>query len=98
MGRGPFLFVSCKSVHEMTKQTTTVPTVPVVALKKWARDIGISDTTAWRWAKAGLIHPINIYGKLYLAQSDILQFLARAESGEFFRESPGICAKQKAAA
>jgi hypothetical protein len=64
---------------------------PIVALRKWTRDIGISETTAWRWAKAGLIHPINIYGKLYLTKEDIKRFAARAQAGEFSKAPGGVC-------
>jgi hypothetical protein len=71
-------------------------TAPMVALRKWAREIGVSDTTAWRWAKAGLIHPVNIYGKLYLTQQDLEQFAARANAGEFSQSPAGACATKEA--
>lgn len=77
--------------HNETKTET------MISLRKWSRDLGISDTTAWRWTKAGLIHPINIYGKLYLTGEDVRQFATRAKAGEFSQPSagctarPGIC-------
>ena len=70
------------------------PCAVLVALRKWVRELGISDTTAWRWTKAGLIHPINVSGKLYLSAEDVQQFAARAKAGEFAKKPAG-CAVRK---
>jgi hypothetical protein len=75
-------------MHEADNKNTS----SIVALRKWVRDIGISDVTAWRWSRDGLIHPINIHGKLYLTQSDIEQFAARAQRGEFAKAPVGCAA------
>lgn len=73
----------------------------MVAMNAWLDRLGRSGVTGWRWAKAGLIHPINIFGKLYLTAEDITQFEARAAKGEFARRNPGAEAmnrKEEAAA
>jgi hypothetical protein len=51
--------------------------------------IGRSETTGWRWAKAGWLHPINISGRNYLSCADINQFYRRAEAGEFAKPASG---------
>lgn len=68
---------------------------PLIALRVWTRQLGISDVTAWRWSKAGYIHPLNIAGKLYLSADDLAQFEARAKAGEFSKPPAGACAPQK---
>ena len=67
----------------------------LIALRKWLKDTGISSTTAWRWTRAGLISPVNVYGKLYLRVEDLEQFAARAKGGEFSR-GPAGAAKRSA--
>ena len=69
-------------------KTETKP-LTLIAFTKWQRNMGISDTTGWRWAKAGWLHPINICGKLYLTPEDQTQFYERVERGEFAREPKG---------
>jgi hypothetical protein len=66
---------------------------PVVALRKFERDAGISSTSSWRWTKAGWLHPIRIANKLYLTREDLAQFYARAKAGEFAKAPSGVCAK-----
>jgi hypothetical protein len=70
----------------------TTAQTPVVNYRRWARQVGISHVTAWRWVKDGRLHPVNISGKLYLTQEDIQQFADRAKAGEFARKPHG-CAK-----
>jgi hypothetical protein len=52
-----------------------------------------SDTTGWRWAKAGWLHPINIGGRPHLKREDIQAFLQRAERGEFARAPRGAAGR-----
>jgi hypothetical protein len=67
---------------------TTVPTL--ISLNKWLQQLGVTSTTGWRWRKKGILRTINIYGRLYLSQEAIAEFLARAGNGEFAVESkPG---------
>ena len=64
----------------------------LIALRAWTRQLGISDVTAWRWSKAGYIHPLNIAGKLYLSADDLAQFEVRVKAGEFSKPPAGACA------
>jgi hypothetical protein len=64
-------------------------TPELVALSKWLRGIGRSDTTGWRWCQAGWLHPINIAGRPYLTGEDIRQFQSRAAAGEFSKAPAG---------
>ena len=64
----------------------------VVSLAAWRREIGISDTTAWRYCKAGWLHPLNIAGRPYLTRTDIADFEAKAAAGQFAKEPRGAAA------
>jgi hypothetical protein len=66
----------------------------MIALSVWLARMGRSDTTGWRWARNGWIHPINISGKNYINQDDRVQFEARAARGEFAKKPSGA-AKEK---
>lgn len=62
----------------------------LVSLNKWLQEIGVTSTTGWRWRKRGILRTTNIYGRLYLTQDAINEFLTRAEAGEFAMEvNPG---------
>jgi len=65
----------------------------LISLAAWLRQIGRSDTTGWRWVKAGWLHPVNIAGRPYLTGADIQQFQQRAERGEFARPPTGAARK-----
>lgn len=64
----------------------------LVSLASWRRQVGISDTTAWRWKEAGWIHPVNISGRPYLRADDIAVFSRRAAAGEFSKPVRGAAA------
>jgi predicted site-specific integrase-resolvase len=59
----------------------------LVSLNKWLSEIGVTSTTGWRWRKKGLLRTVNIYGRLYLSEETIADFLRRATAGEFALES-----------
>jgi predicted site-specific integrase-resolvase len=59
----------------------------LVSLSKWLSQIGVTSTTGWRWRKKGLLRTVNIYGRLYLSDEAIADFLRRAADGEFALES-----------
>jgi hypothetical protein len=70
-------------------------TPELIAMSKWLREIGRSDTTGWRWRMAGWLHPINIAGRPYLTRPDIQQFQTRAIAGEFSKGPVGAAAKNR---
>lgn len=78
-----------------TLAQTQPPGAPIVALTKWCAEIGISDTTGWRWRRDGKINPLSIGGKLYLTAEDVAQFTARAKAGEFAGKLRGAAARSK---
>lgn len=51
-----------------------------------------SPVTGWRWAQAGLVHPINLNGRLYLTREEILEFENRAAQGDFAKAPAGAAA------
>lgn len=55
----------------------------LVCFNKWLTDIGVTSTTGWRWRKRGIIQTTNIYGRLYVSESAIASFVAKAKAGEF---------------
>jgi predicted site-specific integrase-resolvase len=55
----------------------------LISFNKWLSAIGVTDTTGWRWRKKGIIKTINIYGRLYVSEESISDFIGRAENGEF---------------
>ena len=44
---------------------------PLVLQDKVAADLGVSNTTLWRWGKSGDLHPVKIGGKVYYRQAEI---------------------------
>lgn len=58
----------------------------LVPLTRWAKEIGRTTSTVWRWRKFGWLQTVNICGKLYVASDEIERFEARAAAGEFARE------------
>lgn len=54
-----------------------------ISFSRWLKQIGASRTTGYRWRLAGIIHPVNIAGRLYLHQDELDQFTRRAKAGEF---------------
>jgi hypothetical protein len=69
-----------QKIHRLTEENRNSGWTP---FNDWAKSIGISRTTAWRWQVAGLIHPINILGRNYLSDVEIERFTRRANAGEF---------------
>lgn len=70
-------------------------TPDLISFSAWLSQIGRSDTTGWRWAKAGWLHPINVCGRLYLTGEDIRRFQARAAAGEFAKRPAGAAARSR---
>jgi len=59
---------------------------PLVSTSNFARQIGRSTVTLWRWQKLGWLDAsINIAGKPYLTRESIERFTQRATAGEFSR-------------
>ena len=65
----------------------TTSALKLISLNKWLQGIGVTSTTGWRWRKKGLLRTINIYGRLYISEEAITDFLRRANAGEFAMES-----------
>jgi predicted site-specific integrase-resolvase len=59
---------------------------PILSLRKFCQQAGISDTTAWRWRRNAWLVTVNIAGKPYLTDSALAEFLRRVEAGEFAKE------------
>jgi hypothetical protein len=86
--------------HDGQPIATEIPehtSTGLIAFSAWLRQLGRSDTTGWRWAKAGWLHPINIAGRPYLTGEDIKQFRARAEAGEFSKAPAGAAGSSRRA-
>ena len=63
-------------------------TPPLVAQAAFARQLGRSTVTLWRWQKLGWLDAsINIAGRPYLSRAAIERFVQRAVSGEFSQQT-----------
>lgn len=61
---------------------------PIVSMAAFARQIGRTPVTLWRWQKLGWLDAsVNIAGKPYLTREAIERFTRRATAGEFARAS-----------
>ena len=77
---------------------TTQETPPLVSVNNFARQIGRTPVTLWRWQKLGWLDAsVNIAGKPYLTKQAVERFTQRATAGEFAR-APHAPRKQKAEA
>jgi len=57
---------------------------PLTSVNNFARQIGRTPCTIWRWQKLGWLDPfINIAGKPFLSGAAIERFNRRAAAGEF---------------
>lgn len=69
---------------------------PIISVNAFARQIGRTPLTLWRWQKLGWIDAsINIAGKPYLTREAIDKFMRRAAAGEFAK-SPHAPRREKA--
>ena len=75
----------------------TENTSKLISLNKWLTDMGVTNTTGWRWRKRGIIKTINIYGRLYVSTDATAEFYRRAEAGEFAQTLQPGRKKQKRA-
>ena len=76
-------------MHEKTQEDQA----PFVSLVKFRNEMGISDVTAWRWRKNGILATVNIGGRQYVSHEEIKRFSERAEAGEFAVKSAVPLAK-----
>lgn len=49
----------------------------------WLQGRGLTRCTGYRYRKQGLIKTVNVFGRLYVARSEIESFERRALNGEF---------------
>jgi len=60
----------------------------LVSLLLFARQLGRTPVTLWRWRQQNWLDGIiNIAGKPYITKSGIEKFMRRAEAGEFSKPS-----------
>jgi len=55
----------------------------LIPFDDWLKSIGKGRVTGWNWRKSGTVTAIDIFGRLYIARSEIARFEARAINGEF---------------
>lgn len=82
--------------NEASEPTTEQP--PIISRAKFARQIGRTTLTLWRWERAGILDPaFNLCGKPFYKRESIETFTRRAAAGEFAKASHAP-RKEKAAA
>jgi hypothetical protein len=75
-----------RSYIEGMNQTTSIPTI--IALSKFAKQAGISSTTAWRWRCQGILPTINVNGRVFVTSQAAEEFIAKATAGAFEKRKP----------
>lgn len=58
---------------------------PIQPIQHFCRACNIAPVSAWRYEKRGWIKTINISGRRYITAEAVMDFLRRAEAGEFSR-------------
>lgn len=82
----------------MLVNATANETPPLISVNTFARQIGRTPVTIWRWQKLGWLDAsINIAGKPYLTREAIERWNIRARAGEF-AQAPHAPRKEKASA
>ena len=65
----------------------------MITYRKWLGDLGVSNTTGWRWIRRGWILPINVAGRLYVSRAAIDMFESRAGRGGFAQAAKGAAVR-----
>lgn len=59
------------------------PIATHIPYRSWLKSLGVSKVTGWRWVKLGMVRPVSLCGRLYIAITEINRFWSRAQAGEF---------------
>lgn len=79
----------------MTTPTTGgACTSSIIPLKRWAKDIGRTMETLWRWRRQGRITVQNIGGRLYISREEIARFESQAAAGAFAKQHKSPARKE----
>ena len=73
------------TTRERTKSDEQTIEIPF-ALDRFIQNMGITDTTAWRWRKRGWLITCNIAGRVYILPKCLREFNRRMEAGDFAQE------------
>jgi hypothetical protein len=60
----------------------------IKSLDTFRQEMGISDSTLWRWRRQGILETTSIHGRLYITHEQAARFVARVSSGEFSKVKP----------
>lgn len=52
----------------------------------WLAKVGKSRPTGFRWRRKGMIVTVNVEGKLFVTDEEIVRFWQRAKNGEFAKK------------
>jgi hypothetical protein len=58
-------------------------TVPIRSVRAVAQDLGISDTTMWRWRRSKWIETVTICGRPFVVLSSLKSFSDKAQNGTY---------------
>lgn len=61
----------------------------LLAASKVRREMGVSETTFWRWRRRGWLKTVEIAGRCYVDPEDLEEFRRRARAGDFALSSAG---------
>jgi hypothetical protein len=71
------------------------PSTKLRNAKQVRKDLGISQTTLWRWSKRGLLKTVKIYNSVYVDLASVADLESRARRGELEREPHWVTAAHK---
>ena len=77
-------------MREIPYPSVAVPAPAAVplSLAAFARLVGRSHVSIWRWRKAGWLDVVNIAGRPFVTPQALADFNRRAASGEFAKALP----------
>jgi len=58
----------------------------LISFNKFLEEMGVTNTTGWRWRKRGVLQTVNVYGRLYVTEETIREFHQKAVAGAFAKE------------
>ena len=79
-------FSGCVSNANHETQSNANPS-NLYSFDEYLRGRNLTRTTGWRYRQQGLIHTVNIFGRLYVTRDEIAAFERRAIAGEFHKEA-----------
>ncbi len=80
--------------HVTKNQESPEQVGKLISLETWAKTIGRTRYSLWRWRRDGVIKTVNCFGKIYITRDEIERFEQQALAGDFHRDLPAPARKK----